>query len=179
MSDISIVAKKTLLSTPYLDVVETTINKDGKEHVHTNVIQQDSVFVFPITVDKDIYLVSQYRYLLNRQMTEAVAGMVDKGEDPLLAAKRELQEETGLVAREWKKLATVERGASFVRGVYHLYLAQNLEQKEQHLDDFEDLSVKKMQLIEAITMAFSPDMNTSGTVIGLLLLDKMVREGNL
>lgn len=179
MSEIKVVDTKSLYTAPYMDIVQTTVSKDGKEHVYTNVLMQDSVFVLPVTKAREIYLVSQYRYLLGRQMTEAVAGMVDAKEDPLVAAKRELKEETGLTAKQWTKLGEVERGASFIKCNYHFFLAQELEQNEQHLDDFEEITIKKIKLTDAIGRMFSPETNTSGTVIGLLLLDKMMREGKL
>jgi ADP-ribose pyrophosphatase len=179
MNDIRIVSKKRLITSPYLDVVETTLEKDGKEHVHINVEQKTAVFILPVTEQGEVYMVSQFRYLLQREMTEVVAGMVDKDEDPLEAAKRELQEETGLRASKWTDLGEVWRGASFVKGKYHFFLAQQLTQGEQKLDEFEKIAIQKIPLDEALANLFSPDSNTSGTVISLLLLDKMRRENRL
>lgn len=179
MSQIKIVDTKPLYATSYMDVVQTTVTKDGKEHTHTNVLLTDSVFVLPVTAKNELYLVSQYRYLLGKNMTELVAGVLEEGEDPLAAAQRELREETGLDAHKWTKLGYVERGASFVKSGYHFYLAQDLEQKERHLDEFEDITVKKMPLAEAFAKLLSPEMNTSGTVLGLLLLDRLMKEDTL
>ena len=89
----------------------------------------------------EIYLVRQYRYALDRELIEIPAGKLEKGEDPLEAAKRELGEEAGLAAAEYRDLGYIIPTCGYCSEIIYLYAAKGLSPVGQHLDADEFLSV--------------------------------------
>lgn len=93
-------------TTPWFKIREDTVKKqDGSETTFYVVECPESAFIIPIDQDGKIVLVKQFRYRTQRSGWEVPAGSVDTGEDSLEAAKRELQEETGFVAKSIRTLA--------------------------------------------------------------------------
>ena len=100
------------------------------------------VNVIAITKEGDMVLVRQYRHALGRTNFELVAGVLEKGEDPLVAAQRELLEETGYSGGEWKELMQLSANSSTMTTLTHCFLAEGVEKTAlQNLDASEDLEV--------------------------------------
>ena len=100
------------------------------------------VNVIAITKEGDMVLVRQYRHALGRTNFELVAGVLEKGEDPLVAAQRELLEETGYSCGEWKELMQLSANSSTMTNLTHCFLAEGVEKTAlQNLDASEDLEV--------------------------------------
>lgn len=98
--------------------------------------------VIAITDDGQMILVRQYRHGLGRTCFEIVAGCVEEGEDPMDAAKRELQEETGYTGGEWTETMQFTCNASAMNNITHSYLAIGVRRTDgQHLDATEDIEV--------------------------------------
>src|SRR5690348_13464057 len=106
-----VISQKTVFQAKLFHVEELTFEENGKTSFHHNVIRHSTVSVFPLTDSYEIYLISQYRSLYASILYEATAGFVNDKEDPLSAAKRELKEETGIIAKRWIKLADVHTAA--------------------------------------------------------------------
>lgn len=102
----------------------------------------DWVNVIAITKDGQMLMERQYRHGLGRTCYELPCGVVEEGEPPLEAAKRELMEETGFGGGEWQEIMTLTANASAMNNLSHTFLAIGVEkQGEQSLDDTEDLEV--------------------------------------
>ncbi len=100
------------------------------------------VNVIAITKEGDMVLVRQYRHALGRTNFELVAGVLEKGEAPLVAAKRELLEETGYSGGEWRELMQLSANSSTMTNLTHCFLAEGVEKTAlQNLDASEDLEV--------------------------------------
>ena len=100
------------------------------------------VNVIAIMKEGDMVLVRQYRHALGRTNFELVAGVLEKGEDPLVAAQRELLEETGYSGGEWKELMQLSANSSTMTNLTHCFLAEGVEKTAlQNLDASEDLEV--------------------------------------
>jgi 8-oxo-dGTP pyrophosphatase MutT (NUDIX family) len=98
--------------------------------------------VIAITKDDEMVLVRQYRHGLGRTCFELVAGCVEEGEDPMVAAQRELLEETGFSGGEWTETMCYSCNASAMNNLSHSYLAVGVERTDtQHLDANEDIEV--------------------------------------
>lgn len=111
--------------------------------VNTIAITKDGMFVF----------VRQYRYAIGKTVNELCAGVIEKGEDPMDAAKRELMEETGFGGGKWQKWMTISANPSTHTNLTHCYLAMDVERMDiQHLDQAEDIEVRLFSREEVMEM---------------------------
>lgn len=81
--------------------------------------------VIALTADEEVLLVEQYRYGIQEPTLEIPGGMVDRGEEPLESARRELLEETGYRSEEWESLGKVSANPAIMTNFTHIYLAAN------------------------------------------------------
>ena len=132
------------------------------------------VNVVALTPDDQVVLVRQYRFGSERLTTEIPGGVVDPGEAPLEAAKRELREETGYTSNAWSLLARVEPNPAFLNNHCHQFLARGAERThETELDAGEDilvLTADEAQLLAWITdgqVAHSLVLSALGRVFDL------------
>jgi len=135
------------------------------------------VIIIPYT-DDEIYLESQYRDALGKINLEAVQGTIATGDDPLQTAKRELEEETGLVARKWKKLAQWDLSA-ILDAKQYIFAATDFEQKEQHLEFDEEIEIMKMPRTTILDKIETGELTTASHIAALLLFDRLRREGKI
>ena len=147
------VSQKSVFKAKLFNVKEIVFrNKNGIEKIHHIAERNTVVSVFPLTNAYDIYLISEYRYMLGKIALEAIAGHVDKKESAIAAAKRELKEEAGISANQLEEIARIEMSGSVFKNKAHLFLAKGLEFGETDLDDDEEISVVKMPLEQAVEM---------------------------
>ncbi len=131
--------------------------------------------VVPLDSEGNVWLVKQFRAPIDRVLLEVPAGKLDyKGEDRLEAAKRELQEETGLTAGEWTHLSDIVTTPGFSDECISLYLARNLSAGESHPDDDEFLNVVKVPLGELSAMIARGEVTDAKTICAVLLAEKVV-----
>jgi ADP-ribose pyrophosphatase len=114
-------------------------------------------------------MVKQYRLAAESVMLEIPAGMVDHGESPEDAARRELAEEAGIGATEWTKLAEFYVSPGISTEVIHLYLAEGLSESSADGDEDEDIVVTRVPLSTAVLMAERGEFRDSKTLIGVIL----------
>lgn len=154
-------------------------NKRGTKKVH-HIAQRDTVVtIFPLTDKYEIYLVSQYRYMLEKTVLEAVSGYVKSKETAIKAAERELKEEAGISAQQLEEIARIEMAGSVFKSRAHLFLAKGLEMGSNDLDDDEEISVVKMPLNVAAEKVMLGEINHASSAIGILMLDKLRKEKGL
>ena len=169
-----LVSQKTILRTDLFDVKQINFEtKTGRKKIQHIAERIPVVCVFPITDEYEIYLISQYRYMLGKTVLEAVAGYIEKKESTIAAARRELEEETGITALQFEEIARIEMAGSAFRSKLNLFLAKGLEMGQNDLDDDEEISVVKMPLDQAVEKVMNGEINHSASMLGILLLDKL------
>lgn len=129
---------------------------------------RDWVNVVALTPEKKVLAISQFRFGIQKLSLEIPAGLVDPGETPLQAAKRELDEETGYTAREWKSLGWSYANPAFLTNRVHNFLALDAERTgSPHLEDGEDLEAYELSLKEIERAIQSDSMRNSNTLLAL------------
>ena len=132
--------------------------------------------VIPVDEDGYIYLVRQFRAPIERVLLEIPAAKLDApDEDRLLAAKRELQEETGLTATKWTHLTDIVTTPGFSNEVISLFLAQDLSRGEAAPDEDEFLNLVRMPLEDAYQAVLRGEMDDAKTVCALMLARERIR----
>ena len=163
--------EKTLESTTIFEGKIMTVLLDKAELPNGNTAAREvcvhpgGVGVLPLEEDGTVTLVRQYRYPFHELLLEIPAGKLDHGaEDQELAARRELSEETGLVAGEMIYLGKMYASPGFCTEVLHMYLARNLKQADCHPDEDEFLDIVKMPFEELLEQVMAGEIADAKTV---------------
>lgn len=122
------------------------------------------VAVLALDEDETVTLVRQFRYPVGQVILELPAGKIDPGEDTLLAAKRELSEETGVEAGDWTYLGYVLASPGFCDETLHMYLARDLHRTDCHPDEEEFLELAVMPFQELVRMVMAGSIIDAKTV---------------
>ena len=125
-------------------------------------------------------LVNQHRYPIDEFIWELPAGKLNPGEDPLPCAQRELEEETGYRATEWKKLTSIYTSPGFCSEVLHLFLARGLAggPGERKLEEGEQtMTMTLFSLADVIAMIERGEIRDAKTICGALLTERLLRAG--
>ena len=147
------------------DVAEVNGKEAWREVVH----HPGASAVIAIDEDNRIIMEKQFRYALNDYLLEIPAGKLDAGEDPLVCAKRELEEETGIVASEWISLGTIATSPGFCNEVIHLYVAKGLSKGKIHWDEDEYVEVERYTFDELLQRIKEEKIKDSKSLSALLL----------
>jgi len=147
---------------------DKVITPGGNNGIYGVVETKPAIGIVPITNDLQTYLVGQYRYTLNTYSWEIPEGGGIDNEDPLIGAKRELQEETGLTAEKWTFLDILYTSNSITNEIGYVYLAENLTMGKAMPDDTEELKIQKVSFEEAWQMVLSCEIKDALAVIGLM-----------
>ena len=142
---------------------------NGKEAWREVVHHPGASAIVAIDEDNRIIMEKQFRYALNDYLLEIPAGKLDAGEDPLVCAKRELEEETGIIASEWISLGTIATSPGFCNEVIHLYVAKGLSKGEIHWDEDEYVEVERYTFDELLQRISEEKIKDSKTLSALLL----------
>lgn len=136
-----------------------------------------AVAVVPVTDDGKVIIERQFRYPLDRVITEIPAGKLDSfTEDRLAAAKRELEEETGYTADNWQELGDFHPTAAYCDEKITLYLATGLRQGNRHLDDDEFLNVMAVPMEELVADIMSGRITDGKTQAAILKAYYLLRK---
>ena len=128
----------------------------------------------PLFDDGSVALVRQWRYPLGRYSLEIAAGRIETGQSPEETAARELEEELGYRAREFRKLAEFHIAPGYCEERLYVYLASGLTESAQNLDDDEEVEVVHMSYGEALALVHSGEIDDAKSIITLLLAAPLV-----
>jgi ADP-ribose pyrophosphatase len=145
---------------------------DGKTAGREYIRHPGAVAIVPLFDDGRVLLERQFRYPHRREFIEVPAGKVDPGEPHLETARRELLEETGYIAAEWRSLGVIHTAIAYTDEVIELFSARKLTLRERRLDDGEFLELLIVEFKEAIQMIRDGRITDAKTVAALLLYEK-------
>jgi 8-oxo-dGTP pyrophosphatase MutT (NUDIX family) len=172
----------TITSRQVYDNPWVTLNEDnvllpsGRTSIYGRVhFKNLSVGIIPLDSEANTWLVGQYRYPIKSYSWEIPMGGGLLDTDPLKSAKRELREETGLIANRWERLLTLHTSNSVTDETGIVYLATELEQGKPFPDDSEVLSICRVSLTEALEMVMQNKITEAISVSSLLFLAHKIR----
>ena len=165
-------SKKKVYENPWIKVEHhDVLNPSGQPGVYGTVAFQNiAIGIVPIDSEGYTYLVGQFRFPLNAYSWEIPEGGCALETDPLETAKRELREETGIVAQQWNELQKIHTSNSVTDEFGIIYIAEDLEFFSANPDDDEDLVVKRTHLQEVLEMIREGLITDSLSVAGILRL---------
>jgi ADP-ribose pyrophosphatase len=160
---------KNIFSGRVFDVTVDTVREGDKTYVREVVHHPGSAVILPVFDDGNIALVRQYRHPAVKYLLELPAGTLNQKERPEEGAARELEEELGLVAGKLEKLSEFFVSPGFCEEKMWLYLATDLTETKQRLEDDELIEVVRLPLSRALQMITEGEIEDAKTIIGLML----------
>lgn len=146
---------------------------NGKTSKREIVNHPGAVGILAITDDEKLVLVKQFRKPLEKTIAEIPAGKLEEGEDPLLCAKRELEEETGYIANSWKKITSFYTSPGFANEIIHIFFAKDLTQGTKNTDEDEFVERMEVSLEEAIELMEKEVIHDAKTMFAVQYLQLM------
>ena len=164
-----VTGEQKIYDNPWITVTEyAVINPSGGNGIYGKVhFKNRAIGIIPMDETGHIWLVGQYRFVLNAFSWEIPEGGGILESDPLDAAKRELKEETGLVAESWEKILEIHLSNSVSDEFGIIYLASGLKQEDAEPEDTEQLHIQKVSLEDAYRMVINHQITDSLSVAGI------------
>jgi 8-oxo-dGTP pyrophosphatase MutT (NUDIX family) len=161
---------RVVFENDWMAVLEDRVtNPGGGENLYGHVhFKNVAVAILPIDEQGNTRLVGQSRYTLGEYSWELPMGGAALQENPLDAAQRELQEETGLTAGDWTELMRLHPSNSITDELGIVFVARDLSEGTASLEECEDITVKTVSLDEAVQMAMDGRITDALSVAALL-----------
>lgn len=153
--------------------VDTVLLPNGETATREVIEHPGAVAVIALTEQGELLMVRQYRHPTGEILLEIPAGKRDRGETPLSCARRELEEETGYRARQWKPLFSYYTTPGFSDELLYIIVAAGLEKGQAHTDEEEFIEVVTVPVDEALRMVYRGEIRDAKTIIGILVLSRM------
>ena len=149
---------------------------DGNESTREYVVHQGAAVIIAVLDNGELLLERQFRYPLRRAFLELPAGKIDPGEDIQTTAKRELLEETGYTAGEWRHLGVLHPCIGYSNERIEIFLARGVRREAaQQLDHGELLDVLHLSLDDALLAIRNGEISDGKTIVGLFWAEKVLR----
>jgi 8-oxo-dGTP pyrophosphatase MutT (NUDIX family) len=176
-----IISQKPVYDNPWINVTEyDVINPSGGKGIYGKVhFKNLAIGIIPLDKSLNTWLVGQYRFTLNQYSWEIPEGGGLLNHDPLDSAKRELLEETGLVANQWDLLLKMHLSNSVTDELAIVFLARQLEQHNPEPEETEQLIIKKLPFDEVYEMVEEGTITDSITVAAILRIKLLMLNGQI
>jgi ADP-ribose pyrophosphatase len=171
----------------YMEFRVDTIERADGTRGHRDIVGHPGAVAMLAIDDADrVLMVRQFRLAAGGVLLEIPAGTLDVDlstgavEDPEIASRRELEEETGYRARSWRRLASFWTAPGFATELMHLYLATDLEPAEEGRlgpDEDEHLELERVPVADALAMAERGEIRDAKSLVALLWYDRMLARG--
>ncbi len=162
-------ARKVIHESNFVNIYQDTVVLPNDNTSERLIVKHPGAScVLAITDDKKVILVRQFRYALDKEFLELPAGKIDPNEDPIVCARRELEEETGYTSNEIKHLQTIHNAIGYCDEKIEIYYADKLEKlPSQRLDEDEFLQVEYYDLDDVVKMIRENQITDVKTVVGV------------
>ena len=169
-----VVSSQTVYRGPVFWVTSDKVIEPSGVRARRDIVRHTGSVVILATTgsarDPKVLLEYQYRHAADSYLWELPAGRIDKGEQPLAAAKRELLEETGYRARKWKRILHFFASPGFVAEPMSLFWARDLESGVAEPEEDEVIEQRLMPLSKAVAMVMRGSIRDAKTISGILWL---------
>lgn len=152
--------------------------EDGRESNREIVEHRGAVAIVPLTADGEVLMVRQFRLAAGGELLEIPAGTLDPGESPRQTAEREIEEEVGRRAGSLEELGAFYVSPGFCTEMIHAYLATDLTESAQNLDEDEVVEVVALPFEEALARCLDGRIQDAKTITGLLLAAERIRKAS-
>lgn len=152
---------------------------NGKIATREVVEHNGGVCIAALTEQQELLFVRQFRYPYQEVVLELPAGKIDKGEEPLACGKRELTEETGASAQQYRSLGRLYPSPGYCGEVIHLFLATGLSFGRMNLDEDEFLEVERIPLEKAVQMVLDNEVPDAKTQVAVLKTWALLHSGKV
>ena len=164
---------------PVFWVTADKVREPSGVEVRRDIVRHSgSVVIMPVDYsgrEPRVLLVRQYRHAAQQYLWELCAGRIDKGESELVAAKRELREETGYSAKRWKRILNFYASPGFVAETMSIYLAEQLQAGDAQPEEDEVIELKFVPLAKAVEWVVHDVIKDAKTISGVLWLSHRYR----
>lgn len=161
------------------DVAKVRVHlPDKRRRTYDLVVHGDAVTILPVSAQREIYFVSQYRVGAGQTVLELPAGVIDGSETPLVCAQREVREEIGLAARRLQLLGGFYQTPGYSDEYMSVFLASDLYPAALAPDADEFLNVSVLSIEETYHRAFSGGFQDAKTLAALLLAEPLIRSSD-
>jgi ADP-ribose pyrophosphatase len=155
------------------------VEPSGKESARDIVRHNGSAVILAVDAGKTkkdpwIVMERQYRHAAGRFLWELPAGTLDPGEDPLAGAQRELEEETGYLAKKWSPLVVYYASPGFVAEAMNVFLAEGLVAGEAQPEDDEDIEMRLVKLSDVLKLIEKGGIVDGKTLTSVLLYARSI-----
>lgn len=176
-----ILAERVIYDNPWIGLTEyDVINPGGGKGIYGKVrFKSLAIGILPLDDQGNTWLVGQYRFPLDTYSWEIPEGGGDPAIPPVESARRELLEETGLVARTWTEILEMHLSNSVTDERAIIYLARGLEQRQAMPEETEQLVIRRLPVEEAYRMAERGEITDAMSVAALQKIKLMLLQGQL
>lgn len=169
-------SSKLIYDNPWITLKEDqVINPGGGLSQYGKVLFKNfAIGIIPLDENHNTWLVGQWRYTLEAYSWEIPMGGGPKEAGKIESARRELKEETGLMADKWTEILKMHTSNSVTNEVGHVFLAEELTQGETEFEETEDLKIWKLPFAEAHQMVLDGKITDSLSMAGILKLGRIL-----
>ncbi len=164
-----LISSEQILTTKLFNVSRSTLREGEITYQRDLILHSGSAVIIPVFDDRTVALVRQYRHAAQKYLLELPAGSLEKGETPENCAAREIQEEIGYRAEKIELLTEFYVSPGFLNEKMFVFLATELTEVGQNLDDDEMLSVERFSFPEIYQMIKKGKFEDAKTMLGLIL----------